>query len=60
MVASVCGPRGQRAVRRVGLEPNQETEHVRILSLPAMDCIAQGTIVRQRAVKSLPALVNNA
>ena len=37
MVASVCGPRGQRAVRRVGLEPNQETEHVRTLSPPAMD-----------------------
>ena len=37
MVASVCGPRGQRAVRRVGLELNQEIEHVRIPSPPAMD-----------------------
>ena len=48
MAASVCGPHGQRAVRRVGLVPSQEKDHVTTLPLLVGDKTALVTSVRPR------------
>ncbi|KAJ7381188.1 hypothetical protein OS493_004788 [Desmophyllum pertusum] len=45
MAVSVCGPHGQRAVRRVGLVPSLEAESVIALSLLMEDKTALGTPV---------------
>ena len=50
MAASVCGPHGQHAVRRVGLVASQGAEHVLTPPLLMEDRTALGTTVRQRAV----------
>ena len=48
MADSVCGPHGQRAVRRAGLVPNHEADSVTTQSLLVEDKTALGTSHRRR------------
>ena len=57
MAVSVCGPHGQRAVRRVGLVPSLEAESVIALSLLMEDKTALGTPVRGKVASLRHVLV---
>lgn len=59
MAVSVCGPRGQRAVRRVGLVPSLEADPVITRPLMLEDKTAQGTSLRRKAVSLRHVLVSN-
>ena len=54
MAVSVCGQRGQLAVRRVGLVPSPGPEPAITPSLIIMDKTAPGTTVKLPAVKLHP------
>lgn len=59
MAVSVCGPHGQRAVRRVGLVRSLETDPVITPPLLLEDKTALGTSLRRKVVSLRHVLVSN-